>query len=41
MKIEKIYKDSEIAKKYISSPIHKLPDEVFIEQYLKCDFSLF
>ena len=36
MKIEKIYKDSEFAKKYISSPIHKLPDEVFIEQYLKC-----
>ena len=36
MKIEKIYKDSEFAKKYISSPMHKLPDEEFIEQYLKC-----
>ena len=36
MKIEKIYKDSEFAKKYISSPIHKLPNEKFIEQYLKC-----
>ena len=36
MKIEKLYKDSEFAKKYISSSIHKLPDEMFIEQYLKC-----
>lgn len=36
MKIEKIYKDSEFAKKYISSSIHKLPDEEFIEQYLVC-----
>lgn len=36
MKIEKIYRDSEFAKKYISSSVHKLPDEKFIEQYLKC-----
>jgi len=36
MKIEKIYKDSDFAKKYVSSPIHKLPDEEFIGQYLKC-----
>lgn len=36
MKIEKIYKDSEFAKKYISSPVHKLPDKEFIERYLKC-----
>ena len=36
MKIEKIYKDSEFAKKYISSTIHKLPDEEFIIKYLNC-----
>ena len=36
MKIEKIYKDSDYAKKYISSSIHKLPEPGFIEQYLKC-----
>lgn len=36
MKIERIYADSEFAKKYISSANHKLPEPEFIEQYLKC-----
>lgn len=36
MKIERIYTDSDYAKKYISSSIHKLPDKIFIEYYLRC-----
>ena len=36
MKIKKIYTDSDFAEKYISSPIHKLPDKNFVESYLRC-----
>lgn len=36
MKIEKLYKNREFAKKYIASSIHKLPDEDFINLYLNC-----
>ena len=36
MKIEKIYNDENFAKKYISSPIHNLPNKDFIDLYLKC-----
>ncbi len=36
MKIKRIYEDSDFAKKYISSNIHKLPEQEFIEKYLRC-----
>ena len=35
-KIENIYSDEDYAKKYISSEIHTLPDEEFINLYLQC-----
>lgn len=35
-KIEKIYTNNEYAQKYISSPIHQLPEQNFIEKYLLC-----
>lgn len=36
MKIERIYKDNNFAKKYISSSSHTLPNKEFIDLYLKC-----
>ena len=36
MKIEKIYRDAEFAKKYIASSSHKLPSQEFIDLYLEC-----
>ena len=36
MKIEKIYKDKDFAKKYISSTSHSLPNQEFIDLYLEC-----
>ena len=36
MKIEKIYKDNNFAEKYISSSIHHLPNQDFINLYLQC-----
>lgn len=36
MKIEKIYTDNDFAKKYISSPLHILPNPAFIDLYLHC-----
>ena len=35
-KIERLYTDCDFAKKYIASPIHKLPDEEFIGKYIEC-----
>lgn len=35
-KIKNIYEDVSLADKYISSPIHNLPDEKFIDLYLEC-----
>ena len=34
MKIERIYKDNNFAKKYISSSLHTLPNQEFIDLYL-------
>lgn len=36
MKIEKIYKDNNFAKKYIASSLHYLPNQEFINLYLQC-----
>lgn len=36
MKIEKIYKDDNFAKQYISSNLHCLPNQEFINLYLQC-----
>lgn len=36
MKIEKLYHDSNYAKKYIASPSHILPNQEFINLYLQC-----
>ena len=36
MKIEKIYTDKDFANKYISCGTHNLPNQEFIELYLKC-----
>ena len=36
MKIEKIYNDNNFARKYIASSSHCLPDQEFINLYLKC-----
>lgn len=36
MKIEKLYKDKEFAKKYIASDTHRLPAQEFIHLYLNC-----
>lgn len=36
MKIEKIYNDNDFAKKYIASRSHNLPNQEFIDLYLKC-----
>lgn len=36
MKIERIYKDNNFAKKYISSSSHTLPNKEFIDLYLQC-----
>ncbi len=35
-KIEKIYNNEDFAKKYISSTLHKLPQQEFIDLYLEC-----
>lgn len=36
MKIEKLYTDSDFARKYISSMEHNLPNQEFIDLYLEC-----
>ena len=36
MKCEDIYRNPDFAKKYLSSSIHLLPDQCFIDFYLKC-----
>lgn len=36
MKIERIYSDNNFAKKYIASSLHCLPNQEFINLYLKC-----
>ncbi len=35
-KINRIYTDDDFARKYISSPVHHLPNALFIKKYLEC-----